>query len=114
MHALVSGYTIGPGYDPARELSTLVGLGRPKLTEPLPAQIKPLPIVERIPTADARLMIGSYARGRLHVMTADNNCQLLGALPGSTLLAHNCRVAQGSSGAPLLMMECGAAAVVGI
>jgi hypothetical protein len=59
-------------------------------------------------------MIGSYARGRLHVMTADNSCQLVDVLPGSTLLVHNCRVAQGSSGAPLLMMERGVAAIVGI
>ena len=37
-----------------------------------------------------------------------------GAKHGSTLLVHNCRVAQGSSGAPLLMMEGGVAAIVGI
>jgi protease YdgD len=115
VHALVGGYTIGPGYDPARELSTISSdWAVIKLTEPLPAQIKPLPIVERIPTSDARLMIGSYALGRPHVMTADNSCELVDVLPGSTLLVHNCRVAQGSSGAPLLMMERGAPAIVGI
>jgi protease YdgD len=115
VHALVVGYTIGPGYDPARELSTISSDWTVlKLTEPLPAQIQPLPIVERIPTADVRLMIGSYAQGRPHVMTADNNCHLVDIPPGSTLLVHNCRVAQGSSGAPLLMMEGGVAAIVGI
>jgi protease YdgD len=115
VHALVGGYTIGPGYDPARELSTLSSdWAVLKLTEPLPAEIRPLQLGEQIPGTDSRLMTGSYARGRLHVMTADNNCHLLGPLRGSALLAHNCRVAQGSSGAPLLIMEGGAAAIVGI
>jgi hypothetical protein len=58
--------------------------------------------------------MGSYARGRLHVMTADENCELLGKVPGSFLLAHTCHGAQGSSGAPLVLMDDESAVMVGI
>jgi hypothetical protein len=59
-------------------------------------------------------MLGSYAQRRLHVMTADENCQLLEQLPESFLLAHDCQVAPGSSGAPLLLMEGEVASIIGV
>ena len=47
-------------------------------------------------------------------MTADQNCELLGEVPGSFLLAHTCHGAQGSSGAPLVLMDDESAVIVGI
>jgi protease YdgD len=114
LHALVGSYTVGPGYDPAREAATLrsdwVVLN---LIEPLPSKIRPLQLVDQIPPQGSSLMIGSYARDRLHLMTVDK-CQLLATLPGTPLLWHSCQVGLGSSGAPLLMMKGEAAIIVGI
>lgn len=115
VHALVASYTIGSGYDPSRELVTASSdWAILKLVEPLPGEIRPLKFVDRIPAPGCHLMIGGYALRRLHIMTADMNCQLLGQVPGSPLIEHNCRVAQGSSGAPLLIMEVGSAAIIGL
>jgi protease YdgD len=115
VHALVASYTIGPGYDPSRELATASSdWAVLQLVEPLPHQIRPLKFVDRIPAPGSQLMIGGYALRPLHIMTADMNCQLLGQVPGSPLIEHNCRVAQGSSGAPLLIMEGDSAVIMGL
>ena len=114
VHARVANYTIGPGYDPANKLRTISSdWAVLKLTEPLPATIRPLATIDRLPAAGAGLMIGSYAAGRVHVMTKDS-CQLLGARSRSNLLEHDCKAAQGSSGAPLLAMDGDKAVIVGI
>ena len=114
LHALVGGYTIGPAYDPAREAATVssdwVVLN---LIEPLPSKIRPLKLVDQVPPQGSSLMIGSYARDRLHLMTADK-CQLLATLPRIPLLWHSCQVGLGSSGAPLLMMKGDAIVIVGM
>lgn len=113
VHALVSSYIVGPGYDPANERGTASSdWAVLKLVEALPNGVQPLRFVDRLPSPDTQLMIGGYAGRRLYVMTADINCQLIGELPSSSLLQHNCRVEQGSSGAPLLMMERGGEAVI--
>src|SRR6476620_1051080 len=115
VHALVGSYTIGPGYNPSRELATASSdWAVLQLVEPLPHQIRPLKFVDRIPAPGSQLMIGGYALRPLHIMTADMNCQLLGQVPGSPLIEHNCRVAQGSSGAPLLIMEGDSAVSMGL
>jgi protease YdgD len=115
VHARVASYTIGPGYDPTRKRRTLssdwVIL---KLTEPLPLTIRPLAVIDQVPAVGTRLISGGYARGRTHVMTKDENCRLLGAPIRSDILENDCRAAQGSSGAPLLMIDDGKAVVVGI
>jgi len=115
VHALVSSYTVGPGYDPMMELETIesdwVLL---KLTNPLPATIRPLALIDTTPRVGTQVMIGSYARGRRFVMTVDRECALIGASAKPVLLEHDCRVAQGSSGAPLLMMNHDTAVIVGL
>jgi hypothetical protein len=115
VHALVSSYTVGPEYDPMMELETIesdwVLL---KLTNPLPAIIRPLPLIDTTPRVGTQVMIGSYARGRRFVMTVDRECALIGASAKPVLLEHDCRVAQGSSGTPLLIMNHDLAVIVGM
>ena len=115
VHALVSSYTIGPEYDPSMELQTIKSdWALLRLTDQLPVTIRPLAISDTVPKAGTHVMVGSYARGRRYVMTVDKDCQLSGISANSVLLQHDCRVAQGSSGAPLLMMNNDSAVIVGV
>ena len=59
-------------------------------------------------------MVGSYVRSRPYVMTVDNNCRLLATPQQPFLLQHDCQVAQGSSGAPLLALDNGTPIIVGM
>jgi protease YdgD len=115
MHALVGSYTVGPGYDPASEPATASSdWAVLKLVEPLPDRIRPLKFADRLPSPGSQIMMGSYALKRLHIMTADMNCQLLSQSSSSALLEHTCRAAQGSSGAPLLIGEGDGAVIMGL
>ena len=114
-HALVNSYSIGPGYDPTMETQTIDSdWALLKLTDPLPVTIRPLATIDTLPLTGTHLMMGSYARGRRYVMTVDTDCRLMGKSSKRTLLEHNCRVAPGSSGAPLLMMNHNTAVIVGM
>ena len=115
VHALVGRYSVGPGYDPARGLATIASdWAVLKLAKPLPSAIRPLQFVEHQPTTGSRLMVASYARGRRHVLTADKSCQLLREASSLSLFENDCRGAQGSSGAPVLIPEGEIAFIVGI
>jgi protease YdgD len=116
VHALVGDYSIGPGYDPADEFTTASSdWAILHLLEPLPGAVRPLKFAGRLHTVPgSRLMITSYALRRPHILTADTNCEVLGQVPGSALFEHTCHVGQGSSGAPLLLMEGGNAFIVGM
>ena len=113
-HARVTSYTLGPGYDPTNEMATISSdWAVLRLSEPLSAAIRPLVLLDRNPEVGMRLMTASYGGVRLHVMTADTNCLLVGELPGS-VLEHDCRISRGSSGAPLLIIEKETAEIVGV
>jgi len=115
VHALVENYTIGSGYDPVKEVATISSdWALLTLTKLLPDNIQPLKIVDQIPLPGSQLMIGNYAGRRLHVMTADRNCQLLAIAPTAFLFTHNCQAPPGSSGAPLLILSGENAFVIGI
>jgi protease YdgD len=115
LHALVGSYTRGSADDVQPNIATLSSdWAVLTLTAPLPDGIRPLQLVDHLPAAGSGLMMGGYARRRLYFMTADTNCRLLGEVPGSLLLTHNCQAAQGSSGAPLLLMEGDVAVIVGV
>jgi protease YdgD len=114
LHVRVRRYMIGPGYDAKRRVQTLASdWALLDLTEAVSAtEIRPLKLAARVPERGTRLMLASYAKVRLHVMTADRDCRFVGM--AFSLLAHDCRVASGSSGAPLLLMKDGVASIVGI
>jgi protease YdgD len=114
-HALVDSYALGPGYDPAKESKTIKSdWAVLTLVAPLPANIRPLRPTSGIPTPGTPLMTAGYARGTSHVMTADESCEVLPLAKTSGLIANDCRVAEGASGSPLIVMEGGGASVAGI
>ncbi len=103
-HARVERYTIGPGYDPVAERSTAASdWAVLHLAEHLPETIRPLQPADAVPEPSTRLMVGGFARDRAFVMTADNDCKVLGLVAGGTLISHDCLIAPGDSGAPLLV-----------
>ncbi len=115
VHALVDRYLLGPGYDPAREKETLASdWAVLTLSQPLPADMKPLRAVDQVPAAGTALMIAGYGQRRLHVMTGDEDCKLIGAAASGDVLVHNCKVSRGISGAPLLTIEDGTPVVIGL
>ena len=106
VHALVADYSMGVGYDPNSENSTLSSdWSILRLAEPLPATVKPLQVASYIPEPATKLLMGSYAARRLHVMTEVSGCRFLGLTERRDLILHDCAAGLGSSGAPLLMLN---------
>ena len=104
IHARVSGIAIGPGYDPADETRTAASdWAVLALAEPLPATVRPIPLATRVPTGGTAIEIGGFAQDRAYLMTADTQCRLIGPSAGTPVLAHDCVIAHGDSGAPLLL-----------
>ena len=106
IHARVAAYAIGPGYDPADEARTAAhDWAVLTLAEPLPAAVRPLALAATVPPSGAAIEIGGFAQDRAYLMTADTHCRLLGSSAGATVLAHDCVIAHGDSGAPLLVLS---------
>jgi protease YdgD len=114
-HARVARYTLGPGYDPNAERGTAASdWAVLELAEPLAASIRPLKLFVGAIAPKTRIMVGGFARDRAYVMTADSNCQVLGPAAGN-LISHDCLIAPGDSGAPLLVKtEGGEVRILGI
>ncbi len=101
-HARVARYRLGPGYDPNAERTTAAtDWAVLVLAEPLPDSTRPLRPSAEAAAPKTRIMVGGFARDRAFVMTADADCQVLGPVAGS-LISHDCVIAPGDSGAPLL------------
>ncbi len=71
-------------------------------------------LVQRLQSGEALLLQAGYQRGRAHVMTATFNCGFLGYFADSAGIAHDCPVAKGDSGSPLLLLDRGRISAVGI
>lgn len=103
IHARVASFLVGPGYDPADETRTASSdWAVLTLAEPLPAALRPLALAKAEPPAGTAIEIGGFAQDRAYLMTADRHCHLLGASAAGSLLTHDCVIAHGDSGAPLL------------
>ena len=103
VHARVAGYRLGPGYDPGAERTTAASdWAVLDLSEKLPDDARPLRPSPVTPAAQARIMVGGFSRDRAFVMTADADCKVLGLVEGGKLISHDCVIAPGDSGAPLL------------
>lgn len=102
-HARVARYRLGPGYEPNAERSTAAAdWAVLDLAEPVPASTRPLRLFGGIVAPKTAIMVGGFARDRAYVMTADSSCQVLGPAAGN-LISHDCLIAPGDSGAPLLV-----------
>ncbi len=104
IHARVSSYSLGPGYDPGNEART-AGSDWAVLTlaEPLPPSLRPIAVAETVPAAGTAIELGGFAQDRAYLMTADPRCRLIGPVAGGKLLSHDCEIQHGDSGAPLLL-----------
>ena len=103
IHARVASYAVGPGYDPADETRTAArDWAVLTLAEPLPPAVRPLALAAGVPPTGTAIEIGGFAQDRAYLMTADTHCRLLGPSAGTPVLAHDCVIAHGDSGAPLL------------
>ena len=103
VHARVSSIAIGPGYDPGDETRTAAhDWAVLTLAEPLPPAVRPIPLAAAPPAPGAPIAIGGFAQDRAYLMTADLHCRLLGPSAGSAVLGHDCVIAHGDSGAPVL------------
>jgi len=103
VHARVTRYEIGPGYDPKLRAETLPNdWSVLTLAAPLPSEVQSLALAPATPEKGTRLRTGGFGRDRRYVMTADTQCQALGLIHSNMLLAHSCRASHGNSGAPLL------------
>ena len=101
-HARVARYRFGSGYDPAAERTTAASdWAVLELAEPLPSSARPLRPSAEAAAPKTRIMVGGFARDRAYLMTADQDCQVLGPVAGK-LITHDCVIAPGDSGAPLL------------
>ncbi len=104
VHARVARYRLGPGYDPqVEQRSAASDWAVLHLAEPLPGSVEPLPL-SQLPASDkAAIMVGGFARDKAYMMTADDHCVVTGSVDGGRLIAHDCVIAPGDSGAPLLI-----------
>ena len=114
-HARVARYRLGPGYDPNAERTTAASdWAVLDLAEPLPDGTRPLRPSVAPAAPKIRIMVGGFARDRAYVMTADEDCQVLGKV-GGKLISHDCVIAPGDSGAPLLTKsDAGEARILGV
>jgi protease YdgD len=114
-HVRAASYVTGPDYDPQQTNRSFASdWAILSLTEPLAKENIPLALAASPPVVGDRLMIGGFSQQHPFKMTADTDCQLLQVLPGG-LLAHDCAVMQGDSGAPVLKRNvAGEIEVVGV
>lgn len=102
------------GYDPRErtgEHSIRYDLALVQLAEPIPAAVA-APFAIRTPGQSDKVSVVSYAQGREEALSWQRSCTVLGRQNG--LLAFNCDVDFGSSGAPVFDRSQGRARIVSI
>ncbi|PZQ96672.1 MAG: trypsin [Cereibacter sphaeroides] len=103
-----------PGYDPQEQTGkNSIGhdLALLQLAEPIPAAVAS-PFVVQSPGSAGEVSVVSYARGREDALSWQRSCRVLGRQQG--LLAFNCDVDFGSSGAPVFDRSGNRARIVSI
>jgi protease YdgD len=104
MHARVSSYEVGAGFDPLRyDQTSDADWAILTVTENLPADISPLRLSESAEVSGTKATIVGYPQDRAFAMTADRDCELRQGIDGGKLMLHTCRGVGGYSGAPILV-----------
>ena len=108
-HAQVVSYVMGARYDHARSGATLGSdWALLKLDTKLGTPDRILALSAAAPAIGAPVMIGGYSEDRRYILTADQDCHIIGAVldgNGTRVLRHNCTGTRGISGAPLLVSD---------
>jgi protease YdgD len=104
VHARVSSYEIGTGFDPLHYNETSgADWAILTVTENLPTDIAPLRLAHDVEPSGTKAVIAGYPQDRAFAMTADSDCELREEVDGGRLLLHTCRGVGGYSGAPILI-----------
>ncbi len=108
-HAVGVGLVTGPGYDPARPLTT-VGSDWALLTidTKLGTPDRVLTIRDQPPDVGTTAMVGGYSQDHPLVLTVDSKCRIIGQAvdgEGRRVLRHDCTATRGASGAPVLVWD---------
>jgi protease YdgD len=99
MHRVASRYTIPPTFEVTTLRDDWAIL---YVSEPFPSEVKPLSLASETPPLERAVKIGGYTAERPHMMTADRHCRIKAIFSDLKLIAHDCVVHHGDSGAPLL------------
>lgn len=102
VHRVASRYTIPPTFEPGKITTLRDDWAILYVSEPFPSEVRPLPLASETPPPGRAVKTGGYAAERLHMMTADQHCRIKAISSDRKLIAHDCVVHHGYSGAPLL------------
>jgi protease YdgD len=105
VHRVASRYTIPPAFEPTKITSLQDDWAILYVSDSFPLEVRPLPLASETPPPGTVVKTGGYAAERLHMMTADRNCRIRAIFSDQKLVAHDCVVHHGDSGAPLLSAE---------
>ena len=105
VHRVASRYTIPPTYEPTKITTLQDDWAILYVSEPFPSEVKPLPLASETPPPGTAVKTGGYAAERRHMMTADQHCRIRAIFSDQKLVAHDCVVHHGDSGAPLLSAD---------
>jgi len=95
METTAARYTISPTFDPQTDTDDWAVL---YVNDAFPTT--PLRLATEPPQPGLLVKAAGYNQGRLHVMTADQRCQIRSV--SGTMLSHDCVILHGDSGGPLL------------
>lgn len=114
-HGRVSSIAVAPGYAPRAPSRAAADWAVLTLAERVAEDLKPLALTRQGLSRGTGVVLAGFARRRVHVMTADLDCRLLAIAVPDGLVAHDCSLDRGSSGAPLLALDAdGKARIVGL
>lgn len=124
LHSPVEGYQVSDAFHPRKSASpenAATDWAIVELAEPLGQQTGwyglrrfNQDMIKRLEAGAAVLLQAGYQRRRAHIMTAAFNCSYVGSFAQNAGIAHDCPVAKGDSGSPLLVLDRGRISAVGI
>jgi protease YdgD len=105
VHRVASRYTVPPTFEPTKITTLQDDWAMLYVSEPFPSEVRPLLLASEAPLPGTAVKTGGYAAERLHMMTADRHCRIRAIFSDQKLVAHDCVVHHGDSGAPLLSAD---------
>ncbi len=115
-HRIVTGYTVGQGFDGTKGGPQESDWARLELDGAIPDLVAPLPIAAETPRSGVAIAVAGYNQDRAQILMADLACHIAGTAMagGQPFIAHNCDATRGTSGGPLLVRQGSGWAVIGL
>lgn len=106
VHRVASRYIVPPTFEPTKIGKLIEAFSDDwailYTSEPFPPDMRPLRLASATPSSGKAVKTGGYPAERLHMMTADQHCQIRAISTDGKLLVHDCVIHHGDSGGPLL------------